>query len=143
MRPLCRFLLLCLMAIALPVQGFAAAGMKHCGPMHDRMQAAMAAQAVHHDDGHVHHHDADGAPQGHDGGADAADHAPAAEKSRAATAAVKCSACAACCVALGLPASALQLPQPPAEGLQPPLVTAEAAAFLTGGLERPPRTVLA
>ena len=62
MRSFWRLLLLCLMALALPVQGFAAAGGAHCGAMHERMQASAAqdhhhpadamdaAEAPHHDD---------------------------------------------------------------------------------------------
>lgn len=143
MRSLWRVLLLCLMAVALPVQGFAAAGMQHCQPIHERTQTVTAPHAVHHGDAHAHPHDTASAPQAHEAGAGAVDHAPVAEKSHAVAAVAKCSACAACCVGLGLPASALQLPKLPAVGPQPATIPMEAAAFLTGGLDRPPRPFLA
>lgn len=134
MRSTFRLLLLWLMAVALPLQGFAAAGAQHCVPMHERMQVTQA-----HDLGHGGHHGVAAADA--DGQAEAPGHSmpdPAAK-----TGAFKCSACAACCVALGLPASAAQLPGQPAGGLQPSAAEASAAAFLTDGLERPPRSVLA
>lgn len=141
MRSLLRLLLLCLMAVALPVQGLAATGAVHCAAMHDRMQVATAH---HHDDGSAHQHDA------HHGGQDAASAAPpgaddhrADEGSPRAGDAFKCSACAACCVALGLPSVAITLPTLPAEGLEPAIALRAAVVFLTGGPERPPRPVLA
>ena len=134
MRSTFRLLLLWLMAVALPLQGFAAAGAQHCVPMHERMQVVEA-----HDLGHGDHHHA--AAVDADAQAEPLDH-PVPE-SPAKTGAFKCSACAACCVALGLPASATELPGQPAGGLQPLAPKATEAAFLTDGLERPPRTVLA
>ncbi|WP_341887961.1 hypothetical protein [Variovorax sp. YR752] len=134
MRSVFRILLLWLMAVALPLQGFAATGAQHCAPMHERMQVMEA-----HDLGHGDHHHA--AAVDVDVQAEALDHPmpdPAAK-----TGAFKCSACAACCVALGLPVSAMELPGLPADGLQPSAPEAGIVAFLTDGLERPPRTVLA
>ncbi len=134
MRSTFRLLLLWLMAVALPLQGFAAAGAQHCVPMHERMQV-MAT----HDPGHGDHHHA--VTVDADAQAEAPGHT--VPESTAKTGAFKCSACAACCVALGLPASAPALPGQPADGLQPLAPEATEAAFLTDGLERPPRTVLA
>lgn len=137
MRSLMRLMLLCLMAVALPVQGFAATGALHCGAMHERMQVDTA-----------HHHD-DGAAQSHDG-QHLGNPAPAAasdgghDDGAARVGGVfKCSACAACCVGLGLPAGALPLPQGPAESPAPGLVADAPTAFLTSGPERPPRRLLA
>jgi hypothetical protein len=140
MRSLLRLLLLCLMAVALPVQGLAATGAVHCAAMHDRMQGATGH---HHDDGSAHQHDA------HHGGQEAASAPSGGDDHRAddgsprVGSAFKCSACAACCVALGLPSVAITLPALPAEGLEPDIAFRAAVAFLTGGPERPPRTVLA
>lgn len=135
MRSLLRLMLLCLMAVALPVQGFAAAGALHCATMHERMQVA---SMHHHDDGVDHHHvqaatphdmqNSDAGPD--DGAARVGGH-------------FKCSACAACCVGLGLPASTISVPPGPAEGMSPSSVSRAVAPFFTGGPERPPRAVLA
>lgn len=135
MRSLLRLMLLCLMAVALPVQGFAATGALHCAAMHERMQVA---STHHHDDGADHHHAQAGAH--HDGSSadtgpdDGAPHVGGV---------FKCSACAACCVGLGLPASTIHVPQGLAEVLSLQPATRTVAPFLTGGPERPPRTVLA
>lgn len=141
MRAVLRLLLLCLMAVALPLQGLAATGALHCAAMHERMQVNVELRhhggAAGHHDGHAKaeqqafaddhraddHRADDGAPRS--GGA------------------FKCSACAACCVALGLPVGAVVLPQAPADALAPAMPQRAVAAFLTSGPERPPRTVLA
>jgi hypothetical protein len=136
MRPTFRLLLLWLMAVALPLQGFAAAGAQHCVPMHERMQVKEA-----HHLGHGDHHHAAAVDADADAQAEVLDQ-PVPE-STAKTGAFKCSACAACCVALGLPASAPALPGQPVGGLQLWAPEAAMAAFLTDGLERPPRSVLA
>jgi hypothetical protein len=133
MRALMRLLLLCLIAVAVPLQGFAATGAVHCAPMHDRMEAAMAD---HHGDRRPDHHHQPVA----------ADHALAEHDATASQSGVgtfKCSACAACCVAMGLPAGAIALPQAPADGPLAALTSPPDVAFLTGGPERPPRPVLA
>lgn len=129
MRSFWRLLLMCLMAVALPVQGYAAAGAVHCAAMHERMHATAAAEH-HHDDGAMasHHHEA--VADDHDSG-------------KGGPAGFKCSACAACCVALGLPSSALDLPAVRADSAAPGIVSASPAAFLTSGPERPPRHPLA
>ncbi len=135
MRSLWRFLLLCLMAVALPVQGFAAAGAVHCAAMHERMQPAGDHHAADAADAGEHHHAqaADHHPQG-------ADHHAAGEAGRKAG---KCSACAACCAALALPAPALLLPPLKADGAPSVVIADAVVAFLTSGPERPPRTPLA
>lgn len=137
MRSLLRLMLLCLMTVALPVQGFAATGALHCGAMHERMQPGAAH---HHDDGvaHLHGDHERAGPAAADGAA-----APDEDDAVRVGGVFKCSACAACCVGLGLPAGTLRVPQGPAESVAPALVERSAAAFLTGGLERPPRCFLA
>lgn len=134
MRSTFRLLLLWLMAVALPVQGFAAAGAQHCVPMHERMQLMEV-----HDLGHGDHRHA--AVADDDAQAEALN--LLIPDATAKTGAFKCSACAACCVALGLPAHATELPGQPTDGVQPLAPPATEAAFLTDGLERPPRIVLA
>lgn len=136
MRSLLRVLLLCLMAVALPLQGLAATGAVHCAAMHDRMQVD---PAHHHDDGVAEHHD------GHASASlqEAADDHRGDDSAPRTGGAFKCSACAACCVALGLPVGVLTLPHVPADSVAPAIAWRAAVAFLTGGPERPPRTCLA
>lgn len=136
MRSLLRLVLLCLMALALPVQGFAATGALHCAAMHERM---LLRTTHHHDGDAARHHDDHGAP----GQAAKAGDAGPDDGAARIGAAFKCSACAACCVGLGLPASAVTLPQGPAEHLAPQRAMPSVAAFLTSGPERPPRVALA
>ncbi|MGD9835601.1 MAG: hypothetical protein AB7U92_22860 [Piscinibacter sp.] len=136
MRAVLRLLLLCLMALALPLQGLAATGAVHCAAMHDRMQVNTAH---HHEEGAAAHHDEHAAASLQV----SADEHPADDGTPRTGGAFKCSACAACCAALGLPMGAVTLPQVPAEALAPAIPQRAVAAFLTGGPERPPRTVLA
>lgn len=55
----------------------------------------------------------------------------------------KCSACAACCAAVGMPPSMSPIPTPPADTQALQLTSIEVDAFVPGGLDRPPRTLLA
>lgn len=139
-----------MLALAIPLQGFAAATMLSCGPEHHRMMAAkMAGDAA------VHHH----AAQGHAAAAASfADEAAAPAHLVTAVAAAadapaledlhqlanfKCSACAACGVTTALPSSSVAFEplEQTAVFVLPP--TAAGPPFLTGGLERPPRLLLA
>ncbi|RQP22760.1 hypothetical protein [Piscinibacter terrae] len=116
MRHLARLLILWLIAVALPVQGVAAATMLHC----------KAAESPAHE-GHGHHHGAMGASH--------AAHSHQHDNGKS-----TCSVCAACCCAAALPALPIVLAAP--EQAASPLAVPHlpAAAFLTSGPERPPRT---
>lgn len=138
MRSLLRLLLLCLMAVALPLQGFAATGALHCGAMHERMQVDTTHP---HGDGAAHPHD--GLQATSPAPTAASDGGHADDGAARVGGVFKCSACAACCVGLGLPTGALTLPQGPAESPAPSLVANAPTAFLTSGPERPPRPDLA
>jgi hypothetical protein len=70
-------------------------------------------------------------------------HAHHDEDSDAAASSTSCSACAACCVGFALRAQAPQVAPSPAGHAAPVLPPATAVSFVTGGPERPPRTVLA
>ncbi|TAL20768.1 MAG: hypothetical protein EPO01_12965 [Aquabacterium sp.] len=131
-----RLFLLWLLAVALPMQGAAAAAMLHCSQAQGAGQVATQAHAHHHDHDHGHDH---AAMQGH---ADAGNARSATHDDHAAGK-TGCSACASCCHALALPAPAIVLPmQEPA--FTPFALRAHAAAvFLTDGPERPPRALLA
>lgn len=139
MLSLRRLLIVCLLALALPVQGLAAVVMMHCAG-EPALQAPQPGQLQLQMQEHSHHH------QHAHGPADTAaelDAAVAAEDSGQSAPASQqghgCSACASCCVAMGLPSQAQAL------GLllhsQAPALAAHAdlPAFLTEGPERPPR----
>lgn len=137
-----------LLALAIPVQGLAAATMVHCGSSHQRMHAAVAP-------GHSHagSHHALERQHAMDHGAvaaDAADHHHASVAEAAAEpdkyselAQYKCSACGACCSVAAMPGFSLTVPEPT------PVVQWQVAhclarfGFVTDGPERPPRLILA
>lgn len=144
MHPSLRSLLIWLMALALPIQAVAAAGMQHCGAVHRLMQvgSAAAVAAGGHDAAHAAtphpHADADtglavtpGDPSNDGSNASALDDGS------------RCSACANCCSALALPASPVRLPAPAIEARAAALPASDVVSFMPGGIDRPPRTVLA
>jgi hypothetical protein len=145
MPVLVRSLLIWLMVLALPSQGLAASVMRHCAPVGPPVHSVAAASLSM--DGHDHVHAAE-VPGHH-----LAQHAPGSDVSTADGAGLahgkvtagagKCSACAACCPAVGMPPSVSPIPTPPAEtqALQLPFI--EVDSFVPGGLDRPPRTLLA
>ena len=133
-----------LLLIALPLQGFAAATMVHCGPNHHRMlttaigehgaaggHMASAAHAHPHEMVHADHHPT-ATPSG------AGNDAPSVQELDKLMK-FKCSACAACCMGAALPTAALTFePFPP---LMTPdsFVPATHVGFVTDGPDRPPR----
>ncbi len=150
-RALRSFWLLLIM-VAVPLQGVAAVTMAACGPAH-RAVAAHAAHASHggHADMSAHSNAAAGdhaATAGHAHAGPIDDAAPSAtahpdQAPTDGTPVAKCSVCASCCTATALPTQAV-VSAPVA--LTEFLVAFEpgaAAAFLTQGPERPPRSFLA
>ena len=135
-----RRLLACLLMLALPLQGLAAGVGAHClghGPAvqadgHGHDHAATTdhgADAVQGDEGHgpfgVHGESrVPDVPEGTSGSDDPG----------------RCSACAACCAAALLPATTQVPATPPLPAIQHARRPASAAAFLTSGPERPPRS---
>lgn len=141
MRLLLRSLFVWLMALALalPLQGIAVAGMQACGPTHGHT-APVAASA--HDAGHGHAdaHSVHGDVHG-EAHAPAVEH-PSTDTERPA-AGHQCGACAACGSAVALP-SVLVLPAAPASAaVEIPAAPGRLASFVPPGLERPPRAILA
>lgn len=126
-RVLWRSLLVWLMALALPVQGLAAAGSLHGAPLPDRVH--LQARAIDAEVGHAqaHHRAADTAA---DTAAAAHDHGDRGHT---------CSACAACCPAIGLPSRAVDLPSAPIGGFAAEMAQPAGTSFVPAGLERPPR----
>jgi hypothetical protein len=138
MRRLLRTALMWLVATALPLQALAAATMFSCGAGHQQMAAPDSEPAGH--DHAAHGHDAASSAYAH--GSDSATHGDPSSRALHPLAKFKCSACAACCVASALPSASMTFdpPKQTAQLLLP--VLAAGAEFLTGGPERPPRSVL-
>ena len=144
-----RIIIALVLAFALPLQGVAAATMAACGPSHHRMEGVAQAHS---------HFDHDGQPEAqtgvHDhsslhsqqqslaGGQAHSDH-HAAHGGLDKVSKYKCSACASCCAVAAIPSSLLTLESVSLPEFFAPLELSGIAAFLTEGLERPPRTVLA
>ena len=142
MRSICRLLLISMVAVALPVQGFAAAGMLHCVSPAMPTLAQSHALAQSHSDAHFEEDSAAGGDSHHAHHAGHGD-AAASPELQPSHDGHKCSACAACCAGAALPASAIRLalPEPSVEPALPPAKTA--VSFIASGLERPPRSHLA
>jgi hypothetical protein len=134
MKPWFKLVLVCLLALALPLQAVAAASMLHCGPSHGRMQAQAGAGHGHHAQTPAH---GDGAT-GHHASADPADPAQFADLGQ-----FKCSACGACCFAAALPAFVLTVPKTTAVGHWGLVPSQGRVAYLTSGPERPPKLPVA
>lgn len=144
MRRFMRVLALWLLAAAVPLQAFAAASMAACGAGHG---ITSAAPGSHHADAATlsapvmqtmaHHHDQIGMshaePRNHEG--------QHGEKAKPAS--TKCSVCASCCTATALPSASLHFDSVALTEVFAPLVSIGAPAFLTAGLERPPKPFLA
>jgi hypothetical protein len=129
-----------LLVAALPLQGWAAATMIHCGPGHHRVVGA--APQVH---DHSHHHGAALAAQDvATSDVDGVDHNSLSDPHRLQKLGTdKCSACAACCTTAVLPATVLTFDPVALTDFVAPILPQAVAVFLTDGPERPPRTHLA
>ncbi len=135
MKTALRSLWICLLLLALPVQGFAAAQMAQCGPGHGRLQHASVGG--HGDGGALHTHEQH-AQDDHQHAASHADDASIDDSTPAAK--HHCSACASCCVGLALPSSTPVVVAPSEATLHVSGGGAADPVFLTSGLERPPRS---
>ena len=125
-----------LLLLALPLQGYAAVTMMHCGPSHHRMIESVGAALHEHHAASAAHPHATGVAQ-----ADALDDASSAGHLMKLSK-FKCSACASCCVGAALPTAALEF-DPVAPAPAPTFsVPASHVAFLTDGPDRPPRLSL-
>ena len=135
-----------LLAIALPMQGFAAATMISCGlGQHDHAHAhAHAAGQDHHA---VSDSRGDAMPEAHLGDAGrhetGADHSHAGKTGLAKVSLHTCSACASCCVGAAVPSQPISFASVKQTDSFAPLGTCSVAAYVTEGLERPPRAFLA
>ncbi|MBP6226147.1 MAG: hypothetical protein KA439_13875 [Rhizobacter sp.] len=118
-----RAVLMWVLLVALPFQGFAAASMLGCGPSHHPVSVAALQEVAPAASDHDHQH---GAPGDHH-------HADKASK---------CSVCAACCVSAALPAASLVFAAMATADVPSSLLSMGAVGFLTGGPDRPPRSFL-
>ncbi len=140
MRVWLKFVMACLLALALPAQGLANATMLHCGTSHQRMHTAQAVapQAADHAAGHHAHHSA------------AADRAEPAHQDDLVSpdkltdlGQYKCSSCASCCASMALLSVMPQLVAPELGATAFAAVAPGIAAFATDGPDRPPRSLFA
>jgi hypothetical protein len=133
-------LIVWLVAVALPLQGFAAATMAACEPgdragsTHSAEHGVKAALDSHSAVPTAHHHH----DMAVDGGSDL-DHQPVSSKAQTS----KCSLCASCCTAAAIPSISLAFAPVSLPDFFAPLATVGAPPFLTTGQERPPRPFLA
>jgi hypothetical protein len=135
---LLKTLLLALLMLVLPLQGFAAAVGLSCGSGHQQHGLlAIAGAHAHSHKGHEHHavHDV-GSQAG-----DANDH-QSGDSADAQAFASSCSACAACCVGAVIPPSALIL-APQGHGILTAIAAPDTLfpGHIPDGLKRPPRSL--
>ncbi len=129
-----RILLAWALVALLPLQGYAAAAMISCGPMHAR-QSAMASHHAEHA-GHHHGGDESTGQQG-SGSGETAPALPDLLK-------LKCSACAACCTGAAAPSPALaSVTATKSHAVISIFFDWSDRSIVLPGLERPPRAVLA
>ena len=133
MTRISKIILLWLLALVVPIQGYAATTMLLCNAMHDQATLSANAHATAQESVPACHHD-DGVSTTTHG-----DKKPVSGKHVD----TKCSACASCCVSVTLLPATLDLnPLRPA----PVIVSTAPIAFFTGfipsGIERPPRNIL-
>jgi hypothetical protein len=154
MRSRIRTVMMWLLIAALPVQSWAVATMVNCSPSHHRMAASASNGVDHQAHGHdgalmpghdhaSHHHVAVS-----DSHADEVAPSDAAEpgndaKPPLSLAKFKCSACATCCLGMALPSSMVTFDASVSSDTVEPGMPHGHVVFLTAGLERPPRSILA
>lgn len=143
---LARIAIMWLLAAAVPLQGVAAATMMHCGSA-EHGQFHLHAVVPGHEDGdaadaptmHEHPHATGVSTHGHS----QADHSDAGKSGLAHSQFHKCSACASCCANAAVPTQASAFEAVDLADFFTPFVARSVAAYVTEGLERPPRTFLA
>lgn len=140
-----RITLMWLIALAVPVQGFAAATMFGCGPGHHGGVGSFPAMA----DGHAqvadhHSHEAfakTGVSFDHGHKLDV-DDSPEVQGAVHKVTKGNCTPCASCCVVAALPATVIQFDSVPLVDSFVVSAPSCLSSFLSDGLERPPRSCL-
>ncbi|MCH7343816.1 hypothetical protein LZ017_10535 [Pelomonas sp. CA6] len=134
-----------LLAIALPLQGYAAQAMTLCGPAHHAPAAAPAAKVLDHPAAVAHMvHTAHTAHATSDASQAApSDEGSGADEQWPSGHAGKCSVCASCCNAAALAVAAPVVPVVPPQPVDVATIPQAQERMWVGGLERPPRALLA
>lgn len=136
MSKLWRTVLTWILAVALPLQGYAVHAMAACGPAHQQGQS-LAQVAGHHHDGAAadhEHHDHDHASSGHGSHDDGAKPAKAGH-------ADKCSACASCCHLTAIVSTVVHFDVIPSHPVGVATTPTAHDRVMLGGLDRPPRAL--
>jgi hypothetical protein len=145
MRRVIRLVFAFLLVAALPLQGIAAVTMTLCGSGQSAHHADSPAPshgvmaADQHADHGMHHHQHASAALADDD--QAALHSPRVGPDKQSQS--KCSVCASCCSAAAVPSAAVAFDSVVMAEFFAPAASTGAPAFLTAGLERPPRPFLA
>ena len=124
-----RWLMLWILLLALPVQGFAAATMVNCAGAHEQMA---------HGTDHLY-----GAHAAHAAHAADSQHGEHADHQLGKLAKFKCSACASWCIGAALRPAPLAVLSPAPMLAPDAFVLASRIGFVTDGPDRPPRVILA
>lgn len=139
-----RAILVWVMVLAMPLQGWAASMMLYCGPGHHTNGASHGSQQhAEHAHAHDHAHAMDGQPPAHvhaDGDSDSGSDDSCLSKHPAKGSR---SACAACCAALAWPANVVPLAPAGPGGVAPVERVQPLASHLPETPDRPPRSTLA
>lgn len=146
-----RFLLTCLLLVAMPLQGYAAATLLVCGASHDSLYVSVAQatadpiQAEHLHSGEPSHPHEVSATSAGKASADEAAQAQAVPgvPSPHAAAHFKCNACGPCCPGAALATEVVLNLAPLARSADFPDLTSNHLSPTLGGLDRPPQSILA
>lgn len=146
-----RFLLTCLLLVAMPLQGFAAATMLVCGANHENLYgsatrvAATPKQAQHLHGAHQTDHHEISAASAEKAGTGEVTQAQAASgvPSHNTAAKFKCNACGPCCLGAALTTEVVLDVAPLAQSADFPDLTSHHLSPALGGLDRPPQHILA
>ena len=140
MQRLARLALMVLLAIALPVQGFAAATMVSCAAGQHDHAVGLGLSHSHSvaESGDLHSHAGEA-----DSHAGAIDHSPAGKTDIVKSGMHKCSACASCCTSAVVPTQAIVFSSVKLTDHFAPLTVRGVPTPVIEGLERPPRAFLA
>lgn len=132
MKKLNHYLLLWILIMAIPLQGFAAASIMLCAAEHHQVSVTQTLHVVEHNVKNVdHEHHA----QSHEADGQSSDTATAQQH----TSKDKCSACAACCVGAAMLTSYLasHISRPTSEKID--MTFSSHLGYISDSLERPPR----
>jgi hypothetical protein len=154
MRTLVRLIVMWLIAVALLLQGVAAATMLHCGSAPQQRSGVPSSHSNHaHAHRHAHEHHAGMHTQGAEAGASSHQHSQlhAASSQPNVDSALhhhaggtdSCSVCASCCGVAALPVMPLVLASQDRTEATVAVQDLPTVVFLTDGPERPPRSIFA